>query len=252
MHLSLRPHPGVGNFFLPCQGSFSAGQRRRPIFCEAWQNGDAACIGWSGLCLVVCSNSHTPRRRRFAPEAWDGGGAPSLQFRTKGAPNAQAARQRQSKINGRDAAPSGSHFCGEAALVWESYSNLQTSSRTHQRSADGASRLNLWTTRRSSLHLERRGAPNARSARQRHSKPGGRCSVGVPLLRRSRLCIQQRRRFAPEAWDGGGAPSLHLERRGRRTRNRRGSAHRHLEGDAPSAPTFALKSACPFERQDYY
>ena len=79
-------------------------------------------------CLVARSNSHAPRRRRFAPESWDGGGAPSLPFGTKGAPNAQSARQRQS-------------------ILWRAM-------------------------------LRRR-----------------------PLLRRSRLCIQQRRRFAPESWD---------------------------------------------------
>ena len=68
------------------------------------------------------------------------------------------ARQRPSKINGRGAAPSGSHIYGEAALVWESYSNSQTGSRTHQHPADGASHLNLGTAAaRHPYHLERRG-----------------------------------------------------------------------------------------------
>ena len=78
---------------------------------------DAQRMGWSRHCLVACSHSHATRRRRFAPEVWVRCGEPTLPFGTKGAPNARAARQRLSKINGRDAAPSGSHICGEAALA---------------------------------------------------------------------------------------------------------------------------------------
>jgi hypothetical protein len=70
-----------------------------------------------------------------------------------------------------------SHFSGGAALVWDSRALF----------AVGAACLRLGTTRRSSLHLERRGR---------------------------RLCIQQRRRFAAEKWDAKGlaCPTLSYER----------------------------------------
>ncbi|NDG72575.1 MAG: hypothetical protein EBY32_15020 [Proteobacteria bacterium] len=61
-----------------------------------------------------------------------------------------------------------SHFSGGAALVWDSRALF----------ADGAARLRLGTTRRSSLHLERRRASNARAAR---------LNLGAPAARRPYL-----------------------------------------------------------------
>ena len=49
------------------------------------------------------------------PRKSDPGGAASLPFGTKGGPNAQSARQRLSKINGRDGAPPGSQDSGADA-----------------------------------------------------------------------------------------------------------------------------------------
>jgi len=58
------------------------------------------------------------RRRRCAHEVWVGDGAPTLPIWNDGvAPNVHSARQRLSKRNGRDAAPSASDFCGAAAFV---------------------------------------------------------------------------------------------------------------------------------------
>ena len=99
----------------PCAQSARQRQSRLGGRCSV----GAHICGGSRPCLKLAlefanqlPNPSTLRRRRFAPESWDGGGAPSLPFGTKGASNAQSARQRPSKINGRDAALSGSHFCG--------------------------------------------------------------------------------------------------------------------------------------------
>ena len=191
-------------------------------------------------CLVARSNSHTPRRRRFAPESWDGGGAPSLPFGTKGgaeraigaaapietwramlrrrpllrrsrlciqqrrrfapeawddtevippfgtkgAPNAQSARQRPSKL--RERCSVGAHFCGEAAFA---------SSR------DAASRLNLGTAAARHPSIWNEGGAERAIGAAAPIETWRAMLRRRPLLRRSRLCIQQRRRCAPEAWD---------------------------------------------------
>ena len=161
-------------------------------------------------------------------------------------PGSRAARQRPSKINGRDAAPSGSHICGEAALVWESYLNSQTSYPTHQRPADGASAPESWDGGGApSLPFRTKGGPIAQSARQRPSKLGGRCSVGAHFCGEAaftssrdgalRLRLGTTRRSA-----------LHLERRGRQTRKRRGSATRSSGGRCSVGAHFRVKISLPF------
>jgi len=117
-------------------------------------------------------NHHPPGRRRFAPEAWVGDGAPTLPIWNDGvAPNAPSARQRLSKRDGRDAAPSASDFCGLAASV-KQHVQLE---KIVIRPGDGASRLKFGSAAASRPYpLERRGTPNAPSARQRPSKRDGR------------------------------------------------------------------------------
>ena len=111
-----------------------------------------------------------PQRRRCAPEAWDDTEVIPPIWNEGGAPCECGAAAPLEKLGGRCFAllaprslrPSGhlrcasstppsvsvvgAHVCGEAAFA---------SSR------DGAARLRLGTTRRSSLQLERRGASNA-------------------------------------------------------------------------------------------
>ena len=74
-------------------------------------------------------------------------------------------QQCQSRLGGMTAVSS--HICGVLPRRRRAAHRLEPpSSGIRPFLADGAARLRLGTTRRSSLHLERRGAPNAKAARQ--------------------------------------------------------------------------------------
>jgi len=87
-------------------------------------------------------------------------------------------QQCQSRLGGMTAVSS--HICGVLPRRRRAAHRLEPpSSGIRPFLADGAARLRLGTTRRSSLHLERRGAPNAKAARQCPTLP---CQRGRALI----------------------------------------------------------------------
>jgi len=134
----------------------------------------------------LCETTHPtrkdrrpPGRRRFAPEVWVGDGAPTLPIWNDGvAPNVQVARQRLSKRDGRDAAPSASDFCGEAAPVKQ----LIELEKIVVRPGDGASRLRFGSaTARKPYHL---GTTGSRGTCKWRGSAYRREMVGMPRRRR--------------------------------------------------------------------
>ena len=74
--------------------------------------GSRHCLGIAFEFANRLANPSTLRGRRFAPEAWDDTEVIPPLANDRVTPCAKAARHRPSKINGRDAAPSGSYICG--------------------------------------------------------------------------------------------------------------------------------------------
>jgi len=130
----------------------------------------------------------------------------------RGAPHARAARQRPSKNLEGDALP-----CSRPARyalraiydvlpqhrpVFRLSAPMFAAGAAFASSRDAAARLNLGSAAASRpYHLERRGRP-MRMRRGSATRKTWRAMLRRrPCLRRSRLCIPQRRRCAPEVWD---------------------------------------------------
>ena len=165
----------------PCAQSARQRQSRLGGRCSVGAHicgGSCPCLKLAVEFANQLPNPSTLRRRRCAPESWDGGGAPSLPFGTKGASNAQSARQRPSKINGRTPRCRGPTFAAKPPL-----------SGTRMLLVDGAARLNLGTAAaRHPYHLERRGRRTRNRRGSAQLRLGGRCSVGAHFCGGSRPC----------------------------------------------------------------